>query len=289
MSTTIRLSTPADIIEACAYLLRHRPHESVVAVSTDGRVAARVDLNPAEVDSQIEDLLDHLPGEVVLVLFTDEPIKALPYLGFQARTDGRFRDLRDHDWRPLTPSHRVAAEFTYLGHSPAPDRDSLIPDLSATTPAVPSGNVADGILAWYETLHHGAPLDHSAVHGALSHDPLLVRDALLASGCIELTPARLTQAALRHEEAGKVFEEVMTATTRPEPDRLQNVSAMLVDLTRTAFAGRSHLIAALAFLAWYGGNTAAADLYLQQVTGPYNRLAALVRQALDVRFPPPWA
>lgn len=231
--------------------------------------------------------------------------------------EGRYREL-DPDrsrrqapgapaWQPLTSAGtRVAAEFILQGCAPAETRPQLLPDLSpAPAPVLAAvervcaaarspeiGVRLRAVKVWHRALARGEPL--GPAHCGLVHAGLasvLVRDALLAS-CVGLDEAGVLRAATARQAAADLFDRLLTpGGPPPDPDRLAATGALLAELVRCAPPGRRpEPLAVLAWCAWWAGDGASANQYLELVLSldPRHRLGLLLDAALARGLRPGW-
>lgn len=117
-------------------------------------------------------------------------------------------------------------------------------------------------------------------------DPYL-RDGMLYS-LVRRMPRTVPSPAM----AVAVLDDVMTdGGPRPRTERVGPAETVLRAAAACLGAGSAaHPLAALAWLAWWSGDGARADVLCEQVlaASPGNRLARLVRQALDGHVAPGW-
>ncbi|HLS24278.1 MAG TPA: DUF4192 domain-containing protein [Beutenbergiaceae bacterium] len=115
-----------------------------------------------------------------------------------------------------------------------------------------------------------------------------VRDAVLLSVATG-TPAVHALGAGADVLAEQVFSH---GGAPPEPTRISRACDVVHVLAAAAARGRSAAPwSVIAWLAWYEGNGARADLCLQRALSedPTHRLAQLIRRAVDHGIPPGWA
>lgn len=215
-------------------------------------------------------------------------------------TPGRWRPRADED-------SRVAAEFVVQGRAPAVSRHALLPDLSPAPDPVRSvaeqvmhraGRASVGVrmkaaAAWQQALTAGEPLGPARcglVHAGLGS--VLLRDALLVS-CLGMDQAAVRRAVTSRQAAADLFDSFFRpGAPPPDRDRLTATAALLVELVRCAPPGRrAEPLAILAWCAWWAGDGATANQYLELVqrADPRHRLSLLLEAALAGGVRPGWA
>ncbi|MGC0142450.1 DUF4192 domain-containing protein [Pseudactinotalea sp. Z1732] len=145
---------------------------------------------------------------------------------------------------------------------------------------------------WDQALVSTGPLDRAtgADLGALlvGLEEPLVRDAVLLSVA---SGAPVLQ--VLHDDGEALLAQVFSPGGEPpERDLAARATDVLHHLVAVAARGRTAQVwAVLAWLAWYEGNGARADLCLHQCLeqDPQHRLASLIRRAVDHGIPPGWA
>mgnify|MGYP001064327189 FL=1 len=153
MTGRLRITGPADLIEAVPYLIGFAPTESTVIVGITGNqvvVAARVDLDDGE--SAAADVLRQLLAQTeraVMIVYTEQPtpqwVQQPTHLLSEALlvTGGRWYSMLctdptccPPDGRPLpTTPGTVSATAVSLGIAPAPTRQAITASL-APAPAI---------------------------------------------------------------------------------------------------------------------------------------------------------
>lgn len=228
------------------------------------------------------------------------------------QVDGdRYRPLASdpEPWQCLTLAEigRVAAEFVLQGRAPAASRTQLLPDLSPAPGPVrdavarvcsatrrPDAGVRQrAVRVWHRALAQQAPLGPARcglVHAGLRS--VLLRDALLAS-CVGLEEPEVLRAATSTRAAGRLFDQLLTPGSAgpPDPDRIAASSALLAELVRCAPpGGRAEPLSVLAWCAWWTGDGASANQYLDLLfqEDPGHSLGQLLDAALTGGVRPGW-
>src|SRR5690625_3642748 len=211
-------------------------------------------------------------------------------------------------------SSAIAAEMIYQGMSYAPSRDQVLP-VPAPDPQTRARVVrASGKLRrqrivrgahrqewldeltrrWDRFLAAPAALDREGVSGTdlaaliVALEEVAVRDAVLVAVATGVSVARA-----RGPAGIAMLDQVFSPRgPAPQQDRLHRATEGLLYLSGLTARGRSASIwAVLAWLAWFEGNGARADLCLVRCAqdDPDHRLAMLIRRAVDHGIPPGWA
>lgn len=148
MTGRLRITGPADLIEAVPYLLGFAPSESTVLVGITGNqvvVAARVDLDAGE--SGVADVLRQLLAQTdraVMIVYTEQPtpqwVRQPTHLLSEALlvTGGRWYSMLCTDPSCCPPDGRalpttpgtVSATAVSLGIAPAPTRQDITASLA---------------------------------------------------------------------------------------------------------------------------------------------------------------
>lgn len=207
---------------------------------------------------------------------------------------------------------QIGAEMVYHGMSYAPSRAAVVRSVpienrtrqamiraaarcrrrNVASGAARSAWLADLATRWEEALAGPeAPMHMPAARlGPLQVglEERHVRDAVLLSVATGVPTTRALGA-----EADLLAAQVFSpGGTPPEPARIARACDVVHVLAAGAARGRSAAAwAVLAWLAWYEGNGARADLCLQRALrqDPTHRLAQLIRRAVDHGIPPGWA
>lgn len=211
-------------------------------------------------------------------------------------------------------SSAIAAEMIYHGMSYAPSRDQVLP-MPAPDPQTRARVVrASGKLRrrqivrgahreewldeltrrWDRFLAAPGTLDREEVSGTdlaaliVALEEVTVRDAVLVAVATGVSVARA-----RGPAGIAMLDQVFSPQgPAPQQDRLQRATEGLLYLSGLTARGRSASIwAVLAWMAWFEGNGARADLCLVRCAeeDPEHRLAMLIRRAVDHGIPPGWA
>lgn len=293
-------------IDACVRfdltMVRDRPEKSVV------ELARRFTVRPMEALFLVyteDDLPPHWEGR----LTTAAAGSGIQPVGSWQVGQERYRELGPGrpQWRPLTSAGaRVAAEFVLQGSAPAESRPQLLPDLTpapepvlaavhrvcTATRTADTGVRLRAVTVWHRALARREPL--GPAHCGLVHAGLasvLLRDALLAS-CLGVDEAGVLRAATGRQAAADLFDRLF-APGCPPPDaaRIAAAGALLAELVRCAPPGRAaEPLSVLAWCAWWTGDGASANQYLELVLeqDPRHRLGLLLAAALDHGLRPGW-
>lgn len=225
-------------------------------------------------------------------------------------------------------SSRVGAEMVLQGCPLLADREALAGDLSplgrafrrevarvaseaerrwdAAAPAERTRRRTEALRRWDGAL--GRPVEEvtaaDAGHLVAALSDLTLRDAVILTAvpggghAAELLVRRPSGAGPLADVVVDALDAVFGcpdgagATVTPDRDLALRVEALLRRLARATRGRRqARSLAVMAWLAWWTGQGARADVLLTRVEAadPGHSLAALLRTAVDGRVPPPWA